>query len=133
MKTFKKIRSPTAESVFTTITEHVDQSILDKVYSVMLNTMALNTGKMSGVNKRLADFYKLHRDRNIHSLVCLFHVNGICFTHAIAKIEGKKKGPGTMEDGSLMKYFGDIWKPDMSKLVDRENLWSSPLKLHPFI
>ena len=27
-----------------------------------------------------------------------------------------------MEDGSLMKYFGDIWKPDMSKPVHREKL-----------
>ena len=58
---------------------------------------------MSGVNKRLADFYKLHHDRNIYSLECLFYVNEIYFTHAIAKIEGKKKGPGTMENGLLMK------------------------------
>ena len=41
MKTFEKGRSVTAESVFTVITEHVDQSILDKVYSVMSDTMAL--------------------------------------------------------------------------------------------
>ena len=99
----------------------MDQSILDKVYSVMLDTRALNTGKMSEVNKRLADFYKLHHDHNIHSLECLFHVNEIYFTHAITKTEGKKKGQGTMEDGTL-KYFGHIRKPDMSKLVDREKL-----------
>ena len=49
-------------------------------------------------------------------------MNEIYFTHAIGKIEGKKKGPGTIEGGSLMKYFGDIWKPGMSKLVDREKL-----------
>ena len=94
------------------------KSILDKVYAVMSDTTALNTGKMSGVNKRLADFYKLHYDRNIHSLECLFYVNKIYFTQAIAKIEGKKKAPGTVEHGSLMKYFDDIRKPDMSKLVD---------------
>ena len=41
MKTFEKGRSVTAESVFTVITKHVDQSILDKVYSVMSDTMAL--------------------------------------------------------------------------------------------
>ena len=63
VKTFEKGRSVTAESVFTAITEHVDQSILDKVYSVMSSITALNTGKMSDVNKRLADFYKLHHDR----------------------------------------------------------------------
>ena len=83
VETFEKGRPVTAESVF----------ILDKVYSVMPDTTALNTGKMAGVNKRLADFYKLHHDRNIHSLECLFDVNEIYFTHAIAKVEGKKKGP----------------------------------------
>ena len=122
VKTFAKGRSATAESVFTAITEHVDQSILDKIHLVMSDTTALNTGKMSRVNKRLADFYKLHHDRYIHSLACLFHLNEVYFTHAIAKIESKKKGLGTMEDGSLMKSFGDIRKPDMSKLVDREKL-----------
>ena len=133
MKTFEKRRSVTAESVFTATTENVDQSILDKVCSVMPDTTALNTGKMSGVNMRRADFYKLHHDRDIHLLECLFHVNKIYFTHAIAKIEGKKNGPGTMEDGSLMKYFGDILKPDMIKLADREKLVALSLKWHPFI
>ena len=51
------------------------------------------------------------------------------FTHAISKIEGKKKGPGTSEDGLMMKYFGDIWKPDMSKLVDREKLVAHVTKM----
>ena len=69
----------------------MDQSILDKVYSLMSDTTALNTGKMSGVNKRMVDFYKLHHDRNIYLLQCLFHENEIYFTHAIAKIESKKK------------------------------------------
>ena len=64
----------------------------------------------------------MDHDCNIHSLECLLHVNEIYFTHTIAKIEGKKKGQGTMEDGSLMKYFGNIQKPDMSKLVDQETL-----------
>ena len=132
MKTFEKGRSVTAESVFSVITEYVDQSILDKVYSVMSDTMALNTGKMSGVNKQLADFYKLHYDCNIHSLACVFQVNEIYFTYTIAKIEGKKKGPGTMEDRSLMKYFGDIRKPDMSKLVDQEKLVVHVTKMASF-
>ena len=122
VKTFEKRRSVTAKSVFTAITERVDQSILVEVYSVLSDTTALNTGKMSGVNKRVADCYKLHHDRSIHSMECLFHVNEIYCTHAIAKIEGKKKEPGTMEDRSLMKYFVDIRKPEMSKLVDREKL-----------
>ena len=81
MKTFEKGRSVAAESVFTVITEHVDQSILDKVHSLTSDTTALNTGEMSGVNKRLADFYKLHHDRDIHSLERLFHVNEIYSRH----------------------------------------------------
>ena len=74
VKTFEKGKSVTVESVFTAITEHVDQSILDQVYSVMSDTTFSNTGKISGLNKRLAYFYKLHHDRNIPSLECLFHV-----------------------------------------------------------
>ena len=56
-------------------------------------------------------------------------MNEIYITHATAKIEGKKKGPGTMEDGSLMKYLGVIRKPDMSKLEDREKLVISVTKM----
>ena len=58
VKMFEKGRSVSAKSAFIAITEHVDQSILNKVYSVMSVTTALNTGKMSSVNKRLAEFYK---------------------------------------------------------------------------
>ena len=129
VKAFEKGRPVTDEFVFTAITEHVDQNIIDKVYSVVSDTTALYSGKMSGVNKRLADFYKLHHDRNIYSLECLFHVNEIYFTRGIAKIEDKNKGPGAMEDGSLMKYFGDIRKPDMSKLIDREKIVVSVNKM----
>ena len=51
MKTFERGRFVTAESdlQLTTITEHVDQSILDKVYSVMSSITALSTSKMFGV------------------------------------------------------------------------------------
>ena len=122
VKTFNKGLSVTAETVFTAIMEHVDVNILNKVSSVLSDTTALNTGKLSRVNKRLSDFYNLHHGRKIHVLECLFHVNEIYLTHIIAKIEGKKKGPGAMEEGALMKFFGDIQKPDMSQMVDRKNL-----------
>ena len=82
----------------------------------------MNTGKISGVNKPLTEFYKFHLSRNIHSLECLFRVNEIYLTHVIAKIEGKKKGPGAMQEGALMKYFTHIQKPDMSRIVDLEKL-----------
>ena len=84
-----------AESVFTAIMENTNESrpILRKVYSVMSDTPALNTGKISGVNKRLTDFHNCRHHRNIHLLECLFHVNEIYLTHIIAKIEGKNKRP----------------------------------------
>ena len=43
-------------------------------------------------------------------------------SHVIAKIEGEKKGPGTMQKGTLMKHLADIQKPDMETIVDREKL-----------
>ena len=128
VKTFGKARSVAAESVFTVITEHVDQHILDKVYSVTSDNTALNTGKMSGVNKRLADFHKLHHDRNIHLLECLFHVYKIYFTHAIAKIEGKKEGNRNYG----RRIINDIPMPDVNKLVDREKLVVPVTKMASF-
>ena len=52
---------------------------------------------------------------------CLFHANEINSSHIIAKIEGKKKGRGTLQ-GALMKHFADIKKPDIGTIVDREKL-----------
>ena len=115
VKTFEKGMSVNAESVYDAISGNMSGNVLKKVYSVMSDTTALNTGKISGVNKRLTEFYKFHHRRNIHSLECLFHVNEIYLTHVIAKIEGKKKGPGAMQEGALMKYFTHIQKPDMSR------------------
>ena len=87
----------------------------------MLATTSLNTGKVSGVNKCLIDFYKKYHGRNIYSLECLFHANDIYSSHIIAKIEGKEKGHGTLQ-GALMKHFTDIQNPDIGTIVDREKL-----------
>ena len=122
VKTFAKNMSVTAEVVFSAIKENLNETVLNKVFSVMSDTTSLNTGKVSGVDKRLTDFYKKYHGRNIHSLECLFHVNEIYLSHIIAKIEGAKKGPGTMQKGALMKHFADIQKPDMETIVDREKL-----------
>ena len=99
VKTFAKNVSVTAEVVFSAIKGNVNGTVLNKVFSIMSDTTSLNTGKVSGVNKRLTDFHKKYHGRNIHSLECLFHVNEIYLSHIIAKIEGKKKGPGP-----LMKF-----------------------------
>ena len=105
VKTFEKGTSVTAKSVYDAISENMDGNILKKVYSVMSDSTALNTGKLSGVNKRLTEFYKFHHSRNNYSLECLIHVNEIYLTHVIAEIEGKKKGPGAVQEGALMRYF----------------------------
>ena len=57
----------------------------------MSDTTALNTGKKSGINKRLLDFFYEHCGRPIHTSECLFHVNEIYMSHVIAKIEGEKE------------------------------------------
>ena len=88
----------------------------------MSATTSLNTGKVSSVNKRLIDFYKKYHGRNIYALECLFHASEIYSSHIIAKIEGKKKGCGTLQEGALMKHFADIQKPDVGTIVDREKL-----------
>ena len=41
------------------------------------------------------------------------------FPHIIAKIEGKKKAPGTLQEG---EHFADYQKPDIGTIVDREKL-----------
>ena len=92
------------------------------VFSIMSDTTSLNTGKVSGVNKRLTDFYMKYHGRNIHSLECLFHVNEIYLSQIIAKIEDRKKEPGTLQEEALMKHFADIQKPDIGTIVDREKL-----------
>ena len=94
VKTFAKNASVTAEVVFSAIKGNVNGTVLNKVFSIMSDTTSLNTGKVSGVNKRLTDFYKKYHGRNIHSLECLFHVNKIYLSHIIEKLKAKRKGPG---------------------------------------
>ena len=55
------------------------------------DTTSLNSGKKSGVNKRLVDLFNDNVGHDIHALECMFHVNEIYFSHVISTIEGKKK------------------------------------------
>jgi len=121
IKTFEEGASVTSEAIFSTATEQCGH-VLGKVYSVMSDTTALNTGKKTGVNKRLVDFCKQTYGHEVHTLECLFHVNEIYLTHVISKVEGKKKGPGAMQEGALMKYFSEIRKPDLARAVARTEL-----------
>ena len=96
IKTFEEGTSVISEAIFSEAAKQCGH-VLDKTYFPMSDTTALNTGRKSGVNKQIADFCKQHYGHGIHTLECLFHVNEIYFTHVICKIEGKKKGPGSMQ------------------------------------
>jgi len=122
IKSFPVGASVTAEVLFKTITEETSSACLKNVYSVMADTTAINTGKKSGVNKRLVDFFNECIGHDIHTLECMFHVNEIYLTHVIAMIEGQKKGPGALQDGALLNNIVNIEKPNANDLLPRNHL-----------
>ena len=63
--------------MFNAITTEACEKLLAEVYSVMADTTAINTGKKSGVNKRLQDYIMENVGHDILTLKCLFHVNEI--------------------------------------------------------
>ena len=52
VESFQKETSVTLAAVFNSIIEAIDKPLLSRVYSIMADTTAVNTGKKSGVNKR---------------------------------------------------------------------------------
>ena len=78
----------------------------------MADTTAVNTGKKSGVNKRLEEYFESNIGHQIHSLECLFHTNEIYFAYAKNFLEGKAKGPNAYEDGALNNKIKKYHKPD---------------------
>ena len=86
----------------------------------MSYTTALNTGRESGVDKRMADFLQEHCGRVVHTLKYLIHSNKIYLSCVIAKIEGKKKEPRLMEEKLLMRWFKNITNLDLTKAISRE-------------
>ena len=73
VKSFQKETSVTSAAVFNSIIETIDKPLLSRVHSIMTDTTAANTGKKSGVNKRLEEFFKSNIGHQIHFLECLFH------------------------------------------------------------
>ena len=102
VKSFQKETSVTSAAVFNSIIKTIDKPLLSRVYSIMADTTAVNTGKKSGVNKRLEEYFNSNIGHQIHSLECLFHTNEIYFTYAKNFLEGKAKGPNAYEDGALI-------------------------------
>ena len=102
VKSFQKETSVTSAAVFNSIIETIDKPLLFRVYSIMADTTAVNTGKKSGVNKRLEEYFESNIGHQIHSLECLFYTNEIYFTYAKNFLEGKAKCPNAYEDGALI-------------------------------
>ena len=122
VKSFPSGTSVTSEVLFNTITTEACEKLLAKVYSVMADTTVVNTGKKSGVNKCLQDYIMENVGHDIHTLECLFHVNEIYFTHVVSLVEGRKKGPGMMQEGALFNKIKSIPKPEPTTEIVRENL-----------
>ena len=85
VKSFQKEMSVTSAAVFNSIIETIDKLLLSRVYSIMADTTAVNSGKKSGVNKRLEEYFESNIGHQIHSLECLFHTNEIYFTFLDSK------------------------------------------------
>ena len=108
VKSFQKETSVTSAAVFNSIIKTFDKPLLSRVYSIMADTNAVNTGKKSCVNKRLEEYFKSNIGHQIHSLECLSHTNKINFTYAKNFLEGKAKGSNAYEDGALINKIKKI-------------------------
>ena len=86
----------------------------------MADTTAVNTGKKSGVNKRLEEYFKSNIGHQIHSLECLFHTDEIYFTYAKNFLKGKAKGPNAYEDGALTNKIQKIPQPRPEDMKTRQ-------------
>ena len=74
---------------------------LDTLPGVICDGTAVNTGRVSGVKKRL----ELFLERPLQWIVCLLHLNELPFRHLFDAIDGKTTGPATFagEIGKQMK------------------------------
>ena len=93
VKSFTKDISVPAEAVFKAIVKNIVRPLLDRVYSIMADTTALNTGKKIGVNERLQEYFKSDIGHEVHTIEHLFHVSEVYFTRAKQYVEGKVKRP----------------------------------------
>ena len=110
-----------SEAVFYTIIVEVYDRMLGKIYSVLSDTCRMNSGKKTGINKRLRDYLDDDFKHDIHSLECKFHVNELYLSHAIDEFESKSKGPNALE-GALLNKIKSITKGFPQALIAREVL-----------
>ena len=119
VKSFPFGTTATSEILFNTIVEECCESILTKIYAVMVDTTA---GKESGVNKSLRDFFCKKMGYGIHILEYLRYVNETYFTHVVSLIEGKKKDPGTMEDEAFLNKIKTTEMPKVLEIPSCDDL-----------
>ena len=122
VKSFPNSISVTAKIIFDAITEEISIQCSQNVYSIMVDTTAGNTGKKSGVNTRLVQYFKETIGHDVHTLECLFHVNETyLLTHVISMVDGRKR---SRYDGRwvLVKQHICHSKTDIQDLVPRTQL-----------
>ena len=125
--------SVNSEAVFHTIIVEVCGGMLGKIYSVMSDTCRMNTGKKTGINKRLRDYLYDNFEHDIHFLQCMFHINEIYLSRVIDEVEGKSKGPDAFAEGALLNKIKSITKGSPQTFIAREVLdepITSIAKLH---
>ena len=125
VKSFTAGASVTAQTVFNAIVNEVCGPCINNAFSIMADTTSLNSGKKSGVNKRLVDLFNKNVGHDIHVLECMFHVNEIYFLHVISTIEGKIKGPVAMQDDALLNCIKSINKPNINNILPRQEYSST--------
>ena len=78
---------------------------LDTLQGVICDGITVNTGRVSGVIKRL----ELFLERPLQWIVCLLHLNELPFCHLFDAIDGKITGPAT--------FAGEIGKQNKNKVL----------------
>ena len=102
VKSYLSKTSVNSEAVFHIIIAELYGGMLGKIYSVTNDTCRMNTGKKTGINKRLRDYLDNIFEHDIHSLECMFHINEIYLSHVIDEDESKSKGPNALEEAALL-------------------------------
>ena len=102
VKSYTSKTSVNSETVFHTIIVEVCGGMLGKIYSGMSDTCRMNTGKKTGINKRLRDYLDDNFKHDLHFLECMFHINEIYLSHVIDEVEDKSKGPNALEENALL-------------------------------
>ena len=114
LKSFEEEESITGERLFDAIVvELFDDELLKKVYSILSDTTAVNTGSVKGINSRVKAYFNKEKGRDMHVFECLLHINELFLNHLIKVYEGDSKAPNKMEKGSVYNLIDSIDPEDL--------------------